>query len=585
MPIAVYPGSLDPITFGHVGAIRDTAEGFGRIVVAIGVNPAKKYMFSLAERETLARQAIAGIPGASVTSFSGLLVHFLVRNDYGIVVRGLRNGQDFADAMLQESIGWQQTLAEGIKAFYVPARPGQDFVSSSALKAVLKEQGDATHLAPLSTIHAIQARMLGQYLFGVTGVSGSGKSYICEKFQEIAVRRGIPLFHVDLDKIGHEILMDECDPLYRKTRKKIEQVFGSGILGGRDFIDRKKLGEIVFGDPERIKMLNAILHDPVFFRMNDSLRGRKGIFLIDAALLAETGKTSLVNNQILVVRASQAEIARRLLERDNLTSEQIERRVSSQFSTETKISSIRENIRGASHGRIECLNNFDNPPTPIIEKAFDDMLKHIDIFGELRIASFLRSIAAANPENAYATLRGLYSGDGRFYHTLAHIVDGLDQLCEFSAYLEDKDAFTLAWLFHDAVYDSRERNNEENSAALLERLCESWGVDKGLIASAKRLVMATKHGFVKAVSADEKWLVDLDMSILGKSAAEYELYENNLRREYSWAPNRDWAAGRGDFLAGLRPPYFYTDHFIDRFGASAEQNIRRAIANLTEANG
>lgn len=572
MSNAVYPGSLDPITYGHISAIQDTAESFGEVTVAIGVNPSKNYLFSLAEREFLVRKALSKIENTSVTSFSGLLVHFLVRNNLNIVVRGVRNGGDLDDAMLQETIGWQQTMAEKIKAFYVPARPGKAFISSSALKAVLKEQGDATHLAPLSTIHATQARMLSQYFYGITGVSGSGKSTVCKKFKEIADERNIPLFHVDMDKIAHDILNDECDPIYINTRKSIEVAFGSGILDENGFIVRKRLGEIVFGNPEKLKILNGIMHDPVFFKVNDMLRGRKGIFLIDGALLAETGKTSFVNNNVLIVQASQEKISERLRTRDNLSVEQIERRSSSQFSTETKMSIILDSIESEAYGDLNCYDSN------VIE-AFDEMLNQVDIYGELRITGFLKRLGA--PEAAYNEIRKLYSSSDRFYHSLSHIVYGLNKMPAFFEHINDKDAFTLAWIFHDSVYDSREKDNEEKSADLVEKMCLSWGIENALfINRVKKYILATKHGHVKPENSDEEWLVDLDMSIIGST--DYATYEENVRREYSWLSMKDWVNGRHKFLSGLEFPYFYNDYFINSFSENADKNIKDSLEKLND---
>lgn len=474
MTKAVYPGSLDPVTYGHVSAIRDVAEGFGEVVVAIGTNPAKNNMFTLGEREDLVEKATAGIPGVSVTSFSGLLVHFLVRNDLDVVVRGVRNGQDLDDAMLQETIGWQQTLAKGIKAFYVPARPGQAFTSSTALKAVLKEQGDATQLAPPSTIHATQARMLGQYFYGVTGVSGSGKSTVSRTFAEIAAERNIPLLHVDMDKIGHAILGTAEDPLYARVRQKIKAAFGPDVLDDKGFIVRKKLGEAVFGNPENLKTLNGIMHDPVFFRLNDILRGKKGLFLIDAALLAETGRIPLVNNQVMLVEAKPEELAARLQQRDTLTPEQIERRLSSQFTTAAKAALIGKTIADTAYGHLDRLQTGDGMTRADAEKAFDAMLRHVDIYGELRITGFLKGLGVADADGAYTSLRKLYAGNTRFRNTLARVVGGLDRLPDLA--VADRPAFTLALLLRDA-------------GAPAEKTAAAWGIEPGLAARAAQLLV------------------------------------------------------------------------------------------------
>ncbi|RYG59317.1 MAG: pantetheine-phosphate adenylyltransferase, partial [Alphaproteobacteria bacterium] len=419
MPSAVYPGSLDPVTFGHIDAIADTARAFGNVVVALGVNPGKTYMFSLAEREALTRQATAHIPGVSVTSFSGMLVHYLVRNGESIVVRGLRDETDYSDAVRQDTYGWQQTLAKDVTAFYVPARPGKEFVSSTSLKVVVKEQGNAVPLAPLSTLQATQARMLGQYVYGITGPSGAGKTTICRMFGEIAKRRGIPLVHIDLDRLGHEILSTADEPLYRKVRADVVAAFGPQVVNEDGSINRKQLGQMVFGEADKLEQLNAILHDPIFFRLNDMLRGKAGLFLVDAALLAESRRTPLVHNNVLLVEAPADVLAGRLDQRDDLNAEQVARRVASQFTADAKAAAVQAAIQDANHGTLARLVNAPGLPDQQVEEAFDTMMARVDIYGELRITAFLKALGVADAVGAYKSVRALYSGHDRFYHGLA----------------------------------------------------------------------------------------------------------------------------------------------------------------------
>lgn len=581
MKTAVYPGSLDPITFGHIDAIRDAAVGFDRVVAAIGVNPSKSYMFSLAEREALARKALADISGIIVSSFSGLLVHYLVRNNWNIVVRGIRNGQDLSDAMLQDTIGWQQTLAEDIRVFYVPSRIGRTFVSSTALKGVLKEQGDASAMAPLSTIHATQARMLGQYLYGVTGVSGTGKTSLCKKFRQIAEQRHIALEHLDLDSIAHGILGQDADPLYVQTRQNIQRAFGESVANSDGLIDRKTLGEMVFGDSAKMQILNGLMNNPVFFRMNDMLRGRKGMFLIDAALLAETNKTSVVNNNMLLTTTHPDHLARRLTDRDGLSAEQVQRRLRSQYSTEEKSKKIAAQIEADRYGQLLTISSDDFLADEAVERVFDAMLFQVDIYGELRITGFLKKLGVPAPSEAYTWLRKAYSGNNRFYHALSHVVDGLNQMPDFIKELDQPDAFTLGWLFHDAVYDTRSHDNEEQSAELLKQKTKEWGLPNDLIEQASRFVLVTKHGAIKAKTPDEKRMVDLDMSILGRPMDVYASYESAVRREYGWVPEGDWRKGRGDFLRNVKAPFFHTRHFSDRYEDQARANISRALEKLS----
>jgi predicted metal-dependent HD superfamily phosphohydrolase len=194
-----------------------------------------------------------------------------------------------------------------------------------------------------------------------------------------------------------------------------------------------------------------------------------------------------------------------------------------------------------------------------------------------RIVDFFRDLGVEGAESAAASITECYAGADRHYHTMRHIADGLDRLPEFSRELEDERAFVLGWLFHDAVYDSRRYDNEEQSAMLLVRRCAEWGVDEATIEKARRFVLATKHGVAAPQTSDERHLVDLDMSILGASDAAYDRYEGAVRKEYGWLTDSQWALGRAAFLSNLRAPYFSTEFFVQRFSAQVERNIKRSL--------
>ncbi len=157
-------------------------------------------------------------PNINVTSYCGLLVNFMVSHNFNIVARGLRNAGDLADSMMQDTIGWTQDLASDISVFYVPTRPNNQFVSSTVLKVLIEQQGNVEAIAPPSSVHATRARLMHQYMYGITGVSGAGKSTIAHKFESIAKARGIKLAHVDMDRIGHDILDSAEMPIYQNVR-------------------------------------------------------------------------------------------------------------------------------------------------------------------------------------------------------------------------------------------------------------------------------------------------------------------------------------------------------------------------------
>lgn len=576
MTTAVNPGSFDPVTNGHIKAITDVAAVFDKVVVAIGVNPAKNYMFSLAEREELMRKALARVPNVEVTAFSGLLVNFMTRNDYDVIVRGLRNGQDFEESLMMETVGWKQLLAEDIKVFYVPARPEHAFTSSTMLKGVLKEQGDARTLAPLSTIQATQARMMGQYFYGVTGVSGSGKSTLCRAFQKVAEQRNIPVLHVDLDKIGHAVLSTEQDAVYQKVRADIKEVFGDSVVDENGQIVRKKLGEIVFQDPEKLQQLNAIVHPAILFRMHDILYGKKGIFLIDTALLSESALESVVNNQALLVEIDPAEAQRRIESRDNLQEGQAQRRASSQLTQEEKAHRIQSRIDADNHGNLDFVQGGPSLTEAAIEQAFDKMLERIDIFGEMRVTGFFKTLGVAAAGDAYTALRKIYSGDDRFYHTLARVVDGLNALPDIAPYIQDKEGFTLAWLFQGAAQSAPGISDAAKAAELLDKMGAEWEVNSSTIMAAKNILLRADA----QNSGDAAFFSDFSRRVFGDKLENFLAFETALKREFNRSAMRDGDVRYKAILESMQAAGYKTDYYQKKLGPAAQKNIQQALGAM-----
>ncbi len=383
MTTVVYPGSFDPITHGHVAVIRAAAEAFGEVVVAVGVNPHKAFLFTIEERERLVKMATAGVKGVRVGRFEGLLVDYMVRSGFKDVVRGVRNSRDFEESLSQDTYGWQQALAADIRVFYVPAKSEHQMTSSTGLKVVVKQQGDAAVLAPFSSIQAVQGRLLKQYVYGVTGPSGAGKSYVCRRFAELAAARGLELVHVDLDRLGHEILQDAAEPVYAAARQRILDKFGAEVGLETGAICRKTLGDKVFGDAEAMARLNEILHGPIYFRLRERMRGKAGIFVIEAALLAESGRCDVVNNNVLVVDAGEDVRAKRIAQRGGLTPEQVRLRMGAQVGAEGKVEMVERVVEASGYGAVDRLMNEGQGVEAAIEAAFERMVERGDVLGDL----------------------------------------------------------------------------------------------------------------------------------------------------------------------------------------------------------
>ncbi|HEX6161684.1 MAG TPA: pantetheine-phosphate adenylyltransferase [Thermoanaerobaculia bacterium] len=157
MRIAVYPGSFDPLTNGHLDIIRRATRLFDRVLVAVLENEGKSPLFSVAERKELIAACIGGLNGVEVHSFSGLLVDFMRRTEATVVVRGIRAVSDY-EYELQMALMNRELHPEVETIFMLPAVE-YTFVASRLVKEVFRLGGDIAHLVPPPVLAALQARL------------------------------------------------------------------------------------------------------------------------------------------------------------------------------------------------------------------------------------------------------------------------------------------------------------------------------------------------------------------------------------------------------------------------------------------
>lgn len=155
---AICPGSFDPVTFGHVDVITRAAGLFDEVVVAIGVNSAKNYLFDLDRRVELVRHAVADLPGVSVEPMSGLLVDFARRHGADAIVKGIRFASDF-DFELQMA-HLNQALT-GVETVLLPASARWATVSSTMIREVALLGGDVSGFVPGAVVAALAGRTAG----------------------------------------------------------------------------------------------------------------------------------------------------------------------------------------------------------------------------------------------------------------------------------------------------------------------------------------------------------------------------------------------------------------------------------------
>jgi pantetheine-phosphate adenylyltransferase len=146
MVLAVYPGTFDPLTYGHMDIIERGAALFGKLVVGIYENPSKQPLFSLDQRVDLVREAVAGLPSVHVKAFKGLTVDFIHRIGGRVMIRGLRANSDFEREF--EMALMNRKLAPDIELLCLMTSSQYQFLSSSLIKEVAKLGGCLEGMVP-----------------------------------------------------------------------------------------------------------------------------------------------------------------------------------------------------------------------------------------------------------------------------------------------------------------------------------------------------------------------------------------------------------------------------------------------------
>lgn len=145
MKRAVFPGSFDPLTMGHYDIIYRGMTLFDEIVLAIGVNANKKYMFTLEQRKQFLIDAFKDNPKIKVDTYEGLTVDYCIENDANFILRGLRNPADFE---FEKAIAHTNRKLEKIETVFLLTSSGKSYISSSIVRDVIRNGGDYTVLVP-----------------------------------------------------------------------------------------------------------------------------------------------------------------------------------------------------------------------------------------------------------------------------------------------------------------------------------------------------------------------------------------------------------------------------------------------------
>jgi predicted metal-dependent HD superfamily phosphohydrolase len=201
------------------------------------------------------------------------------------------------------------------------------------------------------------------------------------------------------------------------------------------------------------------------------------------------------------------------------------------------------------------------------------------------IALWIRIGAKTDPNRVYERLERAYSGKERFYHNLSHLTACFAEFDIVKGMLDRPNAVEFALWFHDAVYDPRAKDNEENSVKMaMFAAGDRFGVEYGSMVC--NLIMDTKH-VAMPPTRDGTYMVDIDLAILGQPDAVYDEYARCIRAEYAWVPEEKYREGRANVLEGfLKRASLYTTKFFNaRYGKQAHLNLRREISSLRRRGG
>ncbi|MCI0661163.1 MAG: hypothetical protein L0220_08835 [Acidobacteria bacterium] len=185
-------------------------------------------------------------------------------------------------------------------------------------------------------------------------------------------------------------------------------------------------------------------------------------------------------------------------------------------------------------------------------------------------------------ENLFSYLTRLYSARGRAYHNLSHIRSLLALSDSYRGRIQNYPALCFAIWFHDAVYNTRKRDNEELSAELAAEKLSQFKIPVETIELVRQMVLATKehrnHGF----SEDINFFLDFDLSILGSEDQVYQSYSEAIRKEYWWVPTILYRQGRRKVLESFleRESIYFTSEMAQKYEQQARRNIKREIESL-----
>lgn len=175
-----------------------------------------------------------------------------------------------------------------------------------------------------------------------------------------------------------------------------------------------------------------------------------------------------------------------------------------------------------------------------------------------------------------------YQEPHRKYHNLTHLKECFEEFEKIKASLRNPSAVKLAIWYHDAIYNPEKQDNEKKSSQFFLKDAKILRLSEILKKEVSRLILKTKHQ-LPPTKTDEKLLLDIDLSILGKPEKRFKEYENQIREEYYFLEKREFNQKRSSFLKSLlkRKNIYSTEFFKTKYEKKARENIKNLVGNLS----
>ncbi|MBI2047138.1 pantetheine-phosphate adenylyltransferase [Candidatus Pacearchaeota archaeon] len=191
---------------------------------------------------------------------------------------------------------------------------------------------------------------------------------------------------------------------------------------------------------------------------------------------------------------------------------------------------------------------------------------------------YKRINAKGNPETAYTELLSLYGKNQRAYHNLVHIAHAIREFNDAKHLMNNPEAVETALWYHDAIYNTHAKDNEEKSAQLAAKRLSEASLTDSFAGNVNKLILATKHKEMPK-EKDAQYVVDIDLAALGKPEKKFDEDDKDIKEEYGWVSEEQFKQGRSAMLKNFlkRPSIYLTDFFKEKYEAKARKNLERAL--------